>query len=317
MLRQLTLFLLLSFLTVTSLSAQAIDGSFAHETDPDKKYSLYIPSGYDSNTPSQLMLGFHPLNTNRWDAQAWRDTLIVFAESNNLILACPDGGLDGRVDDDIDTSFTSVLLDSMDLWYNIDQNEKYVMGFSWGGKTTYSYGLRRTEKFRGYLVIGAAIEFSEVGAVMPNAMNEAFYLLHGAEDNAAVRYHPLLGALDAVDACTNSMLMEGVGHTIDFPNRNQLLNDAFQWLKDTNCASTSTLEFNQEIEIYPNPTSSLINVLGIELNNTRVSITDLSGKSIAFSLIGNAILVDESFSGILILNLQDENSLLVKRVVKL
>ena len=115
------------------------------------------------------MLGLHPLNTSRWDGEAWRDTLINFAESNDLILVCPDGGPDGKIDDAIDTSFTTVLLDSVAAWYNINQGEKYIMGFSWGGKTTYTYGLRRTDQFAGYIVIGAAVQFGEVSDIIANA----------------------------------------------------------------------------------------------------------------------------------------------------
>ena len=106
---------------------------FPFQTDNFKKYSLYVPSSYDASVPQPLMLGLHPLNTNRWDGQAWRDTLIQFAEMNNLLLVCPDGGPDGRIDDAIDTAFTSVLLDSVATWYNVDHEEKNIlMGFQLG-----------------------------------------------------------------------------------------------------------------------------------------------------------------------------------------
>jgi poly(3-hydroxybutyrate) depolymerase len=101
--KSLTL-LLLCTVTCFCSAQQRIDGSFAFQTDPSKNYSLYIPSGYDSSTPHRLMIGFHPFNTNRWDAEAWCDTLTAFAEFNNLILACPDGGADGSIDDPIDTA---------------------------------------------------------------------------------------------------------------------------------------------------------------------------------------------------------------------
>ncbi|MFT5167850.1 MAG: hypothetical protein ACI8P3_003088, partial [Saprospiraceae bacterium] len=107
------LFILL-LISYSSLIGQTrIDGSFEFQNDSAKKYSLYIPSGYQAGTAHRLMLGLHPFNTNRWDAESWCDTLIVFAETNNLILACPDGGIDGAVDDPIDTAFTSILLDSI------------------------------------------------------------------------------------------------------------------------------------------------------------------------------------------------------------
>ena len=152
--------LILSIVILSSISLfgqQRIDGNFAFQTNPAKKYSLYIPSSYNASTPNKLMLGLHPLNTSRWNAESWCDTLIGFAETNGLILVCPDGGLDGKIDDSIDTAFTSALMDSTRIWYNINSDKTYIMGFSWGGKTTYTYGLNRPAVFGGYLPIGAAI----------------------------------------------------------------------------------------------------------------------------------------------------------------
>ena len=124
-----------------------IDDTFDFQSDPAKKYSLYIPSSYVVGSPHKVMVGFHPFNTSRWDAVSWRDTLEVFSETNNLILVCPDGGLDGKVDDLIDVEFTTALLDSVKKWYSIDEGRIYSMGFSWGGRTTYTYGLDNTDVF--------------------------------------------------------------------------------------------------------------------------------------------------------------------------
>ena len=143
--------------SVELIAQQRVDGDFAFQTDPTKKYSLYIPSSYSVGTPNKMMLGLHPLNTARWNGISWCDTLINFAESNNLILVCPDGGVDGKVDDGIDTAFTSALLDSARIWYSIDIEKTYVMGFSVGGRATYTYGLNRPSIFGGYMPIGAAI----------------------------------------------------------------------------------------------------------------------------------------------------------------
>ncbi len=229
---------MLTCLTTSLIGQTRIDDTFPFQTDPNKKYSLYIPSNYDSTTPHRLMLGLHPLNTNRWDAEAWCDTLIVFAETNNLILACPDGGADGAVDDPIDLAFTDALLDSMNIWYNISSEKTYVMGFSWGGKTTYTYGLDRPEIFKGYLPIGSAMGGTgEVNSIIANAADKPVYIVHGNNDTPGSRFTPIKTALENNGAIVNSNLMSGVGHTIDFPNRNQILTTAFQWIDSVNCSS--------------------------------------------------------------------------------
>ncbi len=247
MLRLLSVVLLL--LPAVSSAQERIDGSFPFQTDPAKKYSLYVPSNYEEGVPHRLMVGFHPFNTSRWDAASWCDTLIVFAETNGLLMACPDGGVDGRVDDPIDLDFTTALLDSMAAWYDVDEAKVYAMGFSWGGRATYRYGLANTDVFGGYIPIGAAINgTNEVNDVIENATDEPFYIVHGANDAPNTRYFPILNALIANDAIVESILMGGVGHTIDFPNRNEILGTAFQWVDSVNCAlDPASLDLSDEL----------------------------------------------------------------------
>ena len=280
--------LFLVFIPFLNLFAQQrIDDSFAFQTDPAKKYSIYVPSGYDANVPHTMMLGLHPLNTSRWDSESWCDTLINFAETNNLLLVCPDGGIDGAIDDPIDTAFTTVLLDSMETWYNVDSDRVYAMGFSWGGKTVYTYGLNHIDRFKGFMPIGAAITLSEISGVESNAAWHPYYIVHGGNDSPNIRYAPLKNAMEDNDACVNSILMNGVGHTIDFPNRNQILTNAFIWIDSVNCAATtSTIDFqeNQDLNIFPNPISpsELLQVeISSKLNGNLVfEIISTDGKVI-------------------------------------
>jgi len=76
---------------LSSFGQQRIDSSFSFQTDSAKKYSLYIPSSYNASVPNKLMVGLHPLNTMRWNAISWCNTLINFAETNDLIMMCPVG----------------------------------------------------------------------------------------------------------------------------------------------------------------------------------------------------------------------------------
>lgn len=301
------LFLLISATLV--YSQESVDGNFAFDTDPAKKYSLYIPSSYDENTPNDLMLGLHPLNVNRWDGESWRDTLIAFAETNNLLLVCPDGGLDGQIDSPIDTAFTTTLLDSVSQWYNINQEEKYIMGFSWGGKTTYTYGLRRTNNFKGYLVIGAAITISEVNGIVENATNENFFLVHGSNDNPNTRFTPLRNALLENDACVGSTLMNGIGHTIDFPNRNSILTQAFTFLKGNVCEVLNTQnEDFQNIEIFPNPSNGSFQIKHLDLTDYSIVAFDLQGKIIPIMLSKNGNVDIPNYKGACFIRIYNNTS---------
>ena len=288
----LLIFLLLIFFNINA--QQRIDGNFSFQSDPAKKYSVYVPSGYDANTPHTLMLGLHPLNTNRWDGKSWCDTLIDFAEMNNLLLVCPDGGVDGAIDDPIDTAFTTVLLDSMNLWYNVNPDKVYAMGFSWGGKTVYTYGLNHIERFAGFMPIGAAVSIGEVSDIEQNAAWHPFYLVHGSNDTPSQRFTPLKNAMENNNACVNSILMSGVGHTIDFPNRNQILTDAFKWIDSVTCVETTAtinLVEDNSIRIFPNPIQAN-QILQIELSsiwkgNLTLEILNLEGKNLHSKTISN------------------------------
>jgi len=237
-------FIILSTLLAVSLSALAqerIDGSYDFQTESGKKYSLYIPSNYDKGTANPLMVGLHPFNPDRWDAESWCDTLIAFAEANNLILACPDGGPEGRIDQPIDTAFTTSLIDSVLKWYNIDEERIYLMGFSMGGKATYTYGLTHSERFAGFMPIGAAmaINYAPV-SIRSGAADKPWYVIHGSEDWPDARFTPLVDMLKENFAIVESQLLQGVGHTIDFPDRNNILTTGYKWMDSVRQATSIT-----------------------------------------------------------------------------
>lgn len=271
------------FITQSTKAQMSIDGTMPFMGDPAKKYSLYIPSSYDGTTPYKMFTCLHPFNTSRWDAQSWRDTLINFAETNQLILTCPDGGVDGDISDPIDTAFITTLIDSVRTWYLTIANRNFLMGFSMGGHTTYMYGLNNPDKFKGLLAIGAVnTYFTEYDSYKSGAWEVPVYLIHGQLDNPNVRYYPALDTLDNEQACVESNFLIGVGHTMDFSNRDEYLKDAFIWLDTTLCEGSSVSGIFSpkqnviNIELFPQPTSSgkTLNLAGLpygaQLESVRI-----------------------------------------------
>ncbi len=55
----------------------------------------------------------------------------------------------------IDKEFMTALLDSVENWYSINTNKGFILGFSWGARAAYSYGLENYNRFAGFLTIGA------------------------------------------------------------------------------------------------------------------------------------------------------------------
>jgi len=233
--------LLLLMLFINNLQGQEqINESMSFQSDPEKEYSIFIPSNYEEGEQNPAFLALHPFNTSRWNGQTWCEELADFAETNGLILICPDGGADGKIDDEIDTAFTSFLLDSAFIWYDIDETKLFATGFSWGGKTTYTYGLNHIEKFAGLMPIGAAISIGEISGISENAEDIPVYIVHGSQDSPNVRFYPLLQSMEDNGACVESNLLQGVGHTIDFDNQVEILTEGYNFLQENACTTTTT-----------------------------------------------------------------------------
>lgn len=299
------------------LNAQSIDGSFDFQSDPAKKYSLYIPSNYNPDSAATTILAFHPFNTSRWDAIAWRDTLIEFSEMANAILIAPDGGIDGKVDDPIDTAFTSFLLDTISQLYNIDTNNTFLMGFSWGGRTAYTYGLHRPHKFSGSLISGAAVEGTDqVLDVLDNAELQEFYIIHGTNDVFNTRYTIIEQALNDNGACTESNILQNIGHTIDYPNRNMILLDGLNWLKDNACLTSNSDDptpSKSQIHIFPNPNHGEFEI-DLDISN-EIKIYDLGGNLIPHTQLASKIRIADFKAGIYLVKIKSETGIEVKKVV--
>lgn len=225
-----------------------INESIPFQSDDSKDYSLVIPSSYVEGTPVAAFLALHPLNTSRWNGQTWCEELAEFAEANDLILVCPDGGIDGAIDDPIDTAFTTFILDSAMMWYDVDPAQVYITGFSWGGKTTYTYGLQHISKFAGLMPIGAAVSLSEVTAISDAAFGKPFYMIHGSLDSPNNRLYPLIEEMESNGACVESNLLSGVGHTIDFANQLEILTTGYQYLSEQADCGTTLVEEEISIE---------------------------------------------------------------------
>ncbi len=316
--------LLLCLISSFLFAQTQINSSFPFQTDSNKKYSIVVPSGYSPASPSKVMLGLHPLNTNRWSGQTWCEYLVEFAESNNLLLVCPDGGSDGRIDDAIDTAFTSVLLDSVALWYEIDEEKVYAIGFSWGGRTTYTYGLNNTHRLHGFIPIGAAMNGLNIDNVAANAKDQPFYLIHGGNDNLGGNFSPYKELLEDQGAILNSKVLPGVGHTIDFANNMAILTEAYRWIDSVNCDTTSTTTGLQDLQnavsfwsVFPNPVQQQeplqITWQQVEQQPKAIAIYDVQGRLLHQDQLATTVVsplqlrLPELKAGVYFLNISGQN----------
>lgn len=291
-----------------------------------RNYHIYIPSGYDINTPHKLMVGFHPFNTNRWDGRSWRDSLITFAENADLLLICPDGGSDGRIDGQDDYEFIKAMIDSMHSWYNIDVESRFGIGFSVGGKAVYEFGLNHRSTFKGLIPIGAAMNgTSTVDDVLYKAKCQNYYIIHGSQDAPTQRYYPIKDSLEANEANVDVTLMGSVGHTFDFPNRNQILLQGFRYIDTVSCNYSGIIEkkVNDEINVYPTILDRgqpiFVNHLGLT-DNMEISIYNMNGSKMTLEMKPNSntqmeIQSESLSSGLYILTIKDPSGIHQQKIL--
>jgi len=285
------LFIILGFIfnSFLSVAQEQINGSFPFQTDPSKDYSIYIPSFYEEGKEIAAFVALHPWNTQNWDGRRWCEEISDFAEANSVILICPDGGSDGQIDDPIDTAFTTVMIDSAMTWYSIASDSLYAMGFSWGGKTTYTYGLNHVNKFAGFMPIGAATTIDDLNGISDQAFEKPYYIIHGGNDNPNTRFYPIIERLESEEAIVESLLMPGVGHTIWFPNQVEILTDGFIWLKEN---SASIVDVQDELSkpnglilSKENYTSGMSLLFNAEITTGQIKIYTLEGALISSGTI--------------------------------
>ena len=282
---RLLIIISLSAISFTSFAQEQINGSFPFQTDPSKDYSIVIPSAYEEGKEISAFLALHPWNTQNWDGRRWCEEIADFAEANSVILICPDGGADGQINDPIDTAFTTVMIDSAMIWYSISPDSLYAMGFSWGGKTTYTYGLNNANKFAGFMPIGAVITTNEINGISDQAFEKPFYIIYGGNDgNINSGFTPMIERLENEGAFVESIVLPGVGHTIWFPNQVEVLTDGYTWLKENSASivdvKNQTLEDEPTILAKENYTPGMPLVFSDDVTG-QINIYTLDGALIA------------------------------------
>jgi len=299
--------LALTLLIQFDTAAQSrLEGSFYFKGEL-KQYSLFLPENWEPGM--NAVLAFHPLNTARWNSTSWCDTLSSFAKEQSVLLICPDGGIDGRVDDPIDLEFTSTLLDSAKHWYQFNTDSMVALGFSWGARTVYTYGLSNPDRFKGLIAIGAAIDgANQLNGLEAGAKLKNIFIIHGTNDDVNNRYWPAQQFFSKTHSCYKDSLLRGIGHTIDFPNRNSIIAHAYKFTLRNECLLSSISD------------ETMIENIGISYHQNRLTLfsdTDAEIPFIVFDLYGRRLFIGlksariQSFShrlkpGIYLIKLQDK-----------
>ena len=144
--KNIVIIIIFIFHTIFSYSQQTINGSIIHD-GLQRDYILYIPAIYSSETAAPLIFNFHGYGSNSTEQMLYGNFMPI-ADTAGFLVVHPMGTEDvlgtthwnvgwgsSEVDD---VGFTSALIDSLALDYNLDFDKIYSTGMSNGGFMSYT-----------------------------------------------------------------------------------------------------------------------------------------------------------------------------------
>ena len=142
--RHLCLLVLIGLVSIVTQAQRVINATLQND-GRTRQYRLYVPSTYDANKPTPLILNFHGF-TNNIEIQYNQSNFQRLAEENQFIFVTPQGlggffagwainnSFGGNADD---LGFSDALIDRIQSEYNINEKRIYATGFSNGGFFSY------------------------------------------------------------------------------------------------------------------------------------------------------------------------------------
>ena len=166
----LTFFTVLAFNFLTE-AQQTINASITHDAIT-RDYILYIPANYTGTQAVPLLFNFHGYTSNAGEQMFYGDFRPI-ADTAGFLIVHPEGTLDGTGEPHFnvgwggssvdDLGFTSALIDSLLLDYNINVERIYSTGMSNGGYMSFHLACNLSNRI-------AAVG-SVTGAMVPATMS--------------------------------------------------------------------------------------------------------------------------------------------------
>lgn len=239
---------------------------------------VYIPTGVDTNAANNKMIvGIHGLGTPDNSVEI-RQFLAPLGESENMIVACPDPYLN---DQPRSKTVVDEAVDALINWYNIDENEKYIVGYSAGSDVAARYVLSlEKHTFKG--LIWFAPGFYSITNVPNQDLLPPVCLCVGTSDFVSLAQANLIR-----NAFNNSSVpflyntISGVAHTMDFPTFPQEMKKCVDFIDQNSTVGLENKLENQNFTIYPNPGNNFfIESKSVNAPIENINIFDVLGREV-------------------------------------
>jgi hypothetical protein len=209
---------------------------------------ICLPETYNPDNAYPLLIGLHYCGGN---AQGYRNALQSLSDQLNIIIACPDNN-----SVEITPSFYDLItltIDSVKNMYNIDEGEVFLTGMSCNGKATLRYGLEKLYPFKGIFPWVPYISNSEIPSFNYKS-DMPISLAVGTNDPNYKAILNLYDSLKIYNENVSLVLVENIGHTLDFQSFPNQMTRCFNYLNDSNLIQLSPVPDiemfdNEEIEV--------------------------------------------------------------------
>lgn len=245
-----------------------------------RPYSLYVPPTYSSMNQYKLVIGLHGCVGGETPGKDFRDKLEFLSDSINAIILCPNGQpsiANGQMNEP-DDSLILNLIDSIELDYNINPKEVYLLGFSCNGYITAKYGMADIYPFKGIIPFNGWITGSHFANNDFNYnTNTNVCICYGENDPNLQSGKDMYSDLVLNQKPVYLNEIPNIGHTVNFAEFNQEVMECFHWIESVP-NNISSPQNKVQIDI------KIINNVIIYGSDERVSnqlvIIDATGRQI-------------------------------------
>ncbi|MEQ8672145.1 MAG: PHB depolymerase family esterase [Aggregatilineales bacterium] len=169
----LLLFMIVGYVSAQEADVQGANGELIRATltydGRERIYHLFVPAGYDAETPTPLVLGFHGAGGNSLEMANFSGFSILAGQTNTLVVY-PDAiddfwryvpGISEPDYEEIDdVGFVGALLDALIAEYSIDESRVSVVGWSNGGMMAERLRCSMADRLSAVAIIGATMSYN-------------------------------------------------------------------------------------------------------------------------------------------------------------
>ncbi len=196
----------------------------------ERPYYLYIPSTYDYNKKTPLLVYLHGgvsrKDISEDDVKYFEDSPFVkMAEEQSCILLFPMGQYGATWWDSVGIANILQQIRVTKREYNIDDNRIFMTGFSDGGSGSFLFAMTYPSYFAGFLPLnghpGVASEVGEIQTYFVNLFNRPVYVINTDEDGyyPADKIHDMLELAHEAGADIFYRIYTGIGHEFDYAEK--------------------------------------------------------------------------------------------------